>query len=55
MTEEVGNPNLLTCDDCGEKNETVKYTCCPFALEINGEDIPMNLCDDCHQQRADDI
>lgn len=55
MTDEIGEVNPLTCDDCGEEKDDVEATFCPFAREINDEDIPMNLCSDCYQERADDI
>jgi len=45
----------LECEDCGRKDETVQETICPYNAEINDIEVPMNLCDDCYQDRADDI
>ena len=45
----------LTCDNCGKCGETVEETICPFAYEVYDESIEMTLCQDCWQNRADDI
>ena len=41
------------CDDCGAPG--AEYTTCPYAEEINDEEIWLWLCDDCYQERCDDI
>lgn len=46
---------METCQDCGIENETVTQTTCPFAEEIHGDIIVITVCNDCHQQRCDDI
>jgi len=43
----------LTCEVCGCKK--AKKTTCPFAQEICGESVEMNLCDECECQRALDV
>lgn len=45
----------LKCDDCGKEKEDVTETVCPYALEINDEEYPMNLCTNCYHERAMDI
>ena len=46
---------MLKCEQCGATSPEVVETCCPFAMEIYDEMIPMNLCPDCYQERCDDI
>lgn len=46
---------MLTCDDCGTCNETVEETFCPYASEIDGEDVECCLCADCYQNRNYDV
>lgn len=45
----------LVCDGCKQTKADVKATNCPFAADVHDEVVPMNLCDDCWQERADDI
>jgi hypothetical protein len=44
----------LICDDCGT-DEGVEETICPYANEINNQIIDVDLCEECKQQRAEDI
>jgi hypothetical protein len=44
----------LTCEDCGV-SEGVDTTRCPYAYEIDDEEIIVDLCEDCYQQRAEDV
>ena len=46
---------MLTCQDCGIKSEEVEETVCPYAEDIYGEIIEVRLCQDCYDQRCDDI
>lgn len=49
--------NTDTCDYCGKtyhKSE-LNYGPDPFSLEINDDDTPSCLCDECWQNRKDDI
>lgn len=50
-----GEKEMNTCDDCGKQKEDVKLTTCPYAEEINDEIQECYLCDDCYQERANDI
>jgi hypothetical protein len=45
----------LTCDDCGKKGPDVQRTMCPYASEINNEEIECDLCEDCYYERCMDI
>jgi hypothetical protein len=45
----------LTCDDCGKKKPDVERQLDPYALEIDGVEEYMNLCDYCATNRADDV
>jgi hypothetical protein len=53
----VGQPNTpLTCDDCGEAKPDVRLTNCPYCADIhNNPDVSAMLCDDCFQERCNDI
>ena len=48
------DPRVLICFDCGTK-EKVRETTCPFASEINNEEIEVDLCDACYRERMWDI
>jgi hypothetical protein len=43
------------CDDCQERKEDVHETFCPYALEIENEEIDMLLCDDCVDNRYQEV
>jgi hypothetical protein len=45
----------LKCDDCEKEDETVQDTFCPFAADINNEEVQANLCPDCYHERCMDI
>jgi len=47
MSEE----EILTCEDCGKSDATVKEVNCPFAQEIYGKTIDCVLCEDCRRDR----
>lgn len=42
----------MKCDDCGKEKDDVRDTNCPYANEINNEEIPCALCDDCYDERC---
>ncbi len=48
-------PDKLRCQDCGEQDDTVRYTTCPFAEEINYERVYVTICSRCYQERCWDI
>ena len=45
----------LHCQACGKIGDDVQETICPYADEINGEVLEVVLCDQCYQNRSDDI
>ncbi|MDA3958387.1 hypothetical protein [Oceanispirochaeta sp.] len=45
----------LTCDICGKEDETVEEIIDPYVLEIDGIEELITLCDDCYENRRDDI
>ncbi|MGH7974813.1 MAG: hypothetical protein ACREBR_04760 [bacterium] len=47
------NDEELLCDMCGEPEAE---TCLdPYTMDIEGEEIEINLCEECYQIRCDDI
>lgn len=46
---------MLKCDDCGDENETVVDTICPFAAEIHETEVEITVCEDCYTDRLYDI
>jgi hypothetical protein len=44
-----------TCGQCKQKKLDTKRREDPFAREINNESIMLDLCDECYQNRHDDI
>ncbi len=46
-------PPTGVCVDCG--SGTVNFGPCPYAEDIYNDTTPMWLCDDCGNQRAQDI
>lgn len=50
-----GEPKHLTCDDCGRTDKTVEDVFCPYAQDVHGEDVEMNLCTGCYNTRCEDI
>lgn len=45
----------LVCEDCGCSDETVVETICPYAQDIDGQEVEVTLCTSCHNERAADI
>lgn len=45
----------LKCDDCGKVKPDVQETICPYAYEINNEEVDATLCHDCLHERSMDI
>lgn len=45
----------LICDDCGKQAEDAEETLCPYAQDIDGEDVPCVLCTECYNNRCDEI
>lgn len=45
----------LKCEDCDKEDKTVCETICPYNADINNIEIPVHLCPECYQDRADDI
>lgn len=45
----------MICERCGLDRTDVCVRLDPYSLEIYDERIEMTLCDDCYQERADDI
>jgi hypothetical protein len=42
------------CEGC-KTTENVTFDADPYAHDIDGDDTPVWLCDECREQRADDI
>lgn len=47
--------NKRKCEDCGTSTGSIKDTICPYAKEINCEEISVRLCESCLHERAMDI
>jgi hypothetical protein len=47
--------DFLKCQDCGKENETVCECLCPYAEDVNEEEIEIVVCDECYRKRSDDI
>jgi hypothetical protein len=45
----------MKCEDCGHEKPDVHKTTCPFADDVYGEVVEVCLCDDCYQERVNDI
>lgn len=46
---------LLRCEYCGKLKEDVSKCIDPYLLEIEGEEVIRNLCDDCYEFLCDEI
>jgi hypothetical protein len=46
---------MLRCQDCEQIREDVTETICPYNADVNNTVIKILVCDNCYQQRADDI
>jgi len=42
------------CEDCGT-SKNVRHQPCPYAFEMFGDDTLMYLCNNCSEERAQDI
>ncbi len=47
--------DLLCCEDCGKKDDTVRNDTCPYAEEINDSIIDIVICPNCYHERCMDI
>jgi hypothetical protein len=45
----------MICDSCHKDKPDVRETVDQYASDINNETVEVNLCDDCYQDRCDDI
>ena len=45
----------MICDGCGEDKDDVRTVEDPYAKEIYDEIIERNLCDECYQDRLEEI
>ena len=45
----------LKCEDCDKEDKTVCSTTCPYADEIDGIEVEVDLCPDCYEDRAMEI
>jgi len=55
MLEDIRQQQEKRCDKCGNVKPDVQRRVDPYTQEIDNEKVEMNLCDDCTQQRTDDI
>lgn len=46
---------ILECEDCGKKDDTVKETYCPYVEELYNKRQEAVLCDNCYHERCMDI
>ena len=46
---------MAICDECGENKPNVRVVLDPYTLEVNGEEVKRTLCEECEQERKDDI
>jgi DNA-directed RNA polymerase subunit RPC12/RpoP len=51
----MAKKKLLTCEDCGKKDETVERGPCPYESDVNEDNTPVNLCPECSAKRAEEI
>jgi hypothetical protein len=45
----------MICEDCEEDSDDVELTHCPYADELGGVKIAVQLCSGCYGQRCMDI
>jgi protein-arginine kinase activator protein McsA len=45
----------MTCDMCHQDKQNVRTVIDPYNSELNDEEIEMNLCEECEQERRDSI
>lgn len=46
---------LLRCQDCGKSKDDVRDRFCPYAADVYEKEVPITVCIDCYNNRADDI
>lgn len=46
---------LLTCQECGKKDETVTVVYCGYNEELYGEKVYETICEQCENQHLADI
>lgn len=45
----------LTCDTCGKKDQDVCFRLDPYHWEIDEKKVTRIMCQDCHDERAEEI
>jgi hypothetical protein len=45
----------MICDRCNQDKEDVVETADPFIRDVYNEIVNRNLCDDCYEERRDEI
>ncbi len=45
----------MICDICGKDRPDVNRVLDPYDADVNDVEIERDLCDDCYQERRDDI
>ncbi len=50
IVDDEEQPVALTCQDCGVTSYRVMDTIDPYMEEIHGEERPVHLCPECHQE-----
>jgi len=55
MLKELCEGVCMICDDCGKEKADVKVRNDPYKEEIEEKIIEKNYCDDCYQERLNDI
>lgn len=43
------------CEFCRERKEDVYERLCPYMLEIHSKEVVFVMCDDCHDERYQDV
>jgi hypothetical protein len=46
---------MLQCEDCGKYKLDVKKTICPYAEEVDDKIEDICVCNDCWEERSDNI
>ena len=49
------NQNCLQCQDCGKQDETVERGICPYENIVCNTKLPITICEDCYQNRLDEV
>jgi hypothetical protein len=47
--------DIKVCDLCHRADFSANIRRDPYAWDVNGEEVMMRICDDCYEQRCDDI